>query len=570
METLSHMESAGSSDSVISMNSGYSQDSMEHLSAEERACIMYLEATIEALEVEEDSGFSNDELDSGLLVERSGGTKGNYISSFNSESGRPKHHILNHTSEPECSAANTKDLTSTSLTKPNPPATETPSATQSRMLCVSIGGDGNPKIVTNARISPGQTAEASKTALDMIPPPSDFMDKPGSPAQLVKIKSFHSPARIPSTKAGAPVDLEQLRQRAYGKKAASFSVTQENPNRPPPEVSPSLSQPLVTTALQMSSLPEPVATRSPPVVAPKPMKLPANILMRSQKASVQVSDGNSGHSVPTSSERALSDLQRAHTEALRKLGLLKSDEPDSDPGLNPKLSPQTRSWAAPPSPVSPAASHTPPVTPSDTHINTPPPASVPLQSPAVVFPSADSAVLSDQLPDILPVPAAFSDLSTVKDVYEVKGNAQVYTPPVTPPTLTRKLTPPKIIRVRSATLEHSDLGLRSYMDGEDSIEAAQGFGGEQSPGQLRNSRPRPFSLGSRKEFSSGQGEGLQVGHAASKEPNSRRSLPVPTTSQDSNSQKLPRSQGISVLIRPRAENGEDRRKALKTLGLLRD
>lgn len=34
---------------------------MEHLSAEERACLTYLEETIEALEVQEDSGLSNDE-----------------------------------------------------------------------------------------------------------------------------------------------------------------------------------------------------------------------------------------------------------------------------------------------------------------------------------------------------------------------------------------------------------------------------------------------------------------------------------------------------------------------------
>lgn len=37
---------------------------MEHLSAEERACLMYLEETIEALEVQEDSGLSNDEPES--------------------------------------------------------------------------------------------------------------------------------------------------------------------------------------------------------------------------------------------------------------------------------------------------------------------------------------------------------------------------------------------------------------------------------------------------------------------------------------------------------------------------
>lgn len=45
---------------------------MEHLSAEERACLMYLEETIEALEVQEDSGLSNDEPDPGLQAEKTG------------------------------------------------------------------------------------------------------------------------------------------------------------------------------------------------------------------------------------------------------------------------------------------------------------------------------------------------------------------------------------------------------------------------------------------------------------------------------------------------------------------
>lgn len=50
---------------------------MEHLSAEERACLMYLEETIEALEVQEDSGLSNDEPDPGLQAEKTGRMKVN-------------------------------------------------------------------------------------------------------------------------------------------------------------------------------------------------------------------------------------------------------------------------------------------------------------------------------------------------------------------------------------------------------------------------------------------------------------------------------------------------------------
>lgn len=49
-----------------------SEDSMEHLSAEERACLMYLEETIEALEVQEDSGLSNDEQDTAGAVRVNG------------------------------------------------------------------------------------------------------------------------------------------------------------------------------------------------------------------------------------------------------------------------------------------------------------------------------------------------------------------------------------------------------------------------------------------------------------------------------------------------------------------
>lgn len=47
-----------------------SEDSMDHLSAEERACLTYLEETIEALETQEDSGVSNDESHHESLTEK--------------------------------------------------------------------------------------------------------------------------------------------------------------------------------------------------------------------------------------------------------------------------------------------------------------------------------------------------------------------------------------------------------------------------------------------------------------------------------------------------------------------
>ncbi|XP_051282842.1 specifically androgen-regulated gene protein isoform X2 [Dicentrarchus labrax] len=553
---------------------------MEHLSAEERACLMYLEETIEALEVQEDSGLSNDEPDSVLQAEKMGRMRVNDISSLKSESGRhqqpdeAEHHALNETSEPQSSPdSNMEDLeTSVNLmTQPKPPVTS--SATQPEELCVSKDEDGNLIIVPSSRLCPDEPTKASEIDVALIPPPSDFMDEPRPVPQPVKAKDLLPSAGISNNQPGATVDLEQLRQKASAKKTSvNTPVTQEPPNK-----APELSPLAIHSCPQVSPLPEAIEPRSPPAVAPKPKKLPANIILKSHKAAV--ADGNSGHSVPTSSDRVLLDPQRIRIEALRKLGLLKSEEAESGPVLNPTHSPKTRrSWASPPSPISPAAQHTPPTTPSYTRLNSHSPASVPLQSPAAVSPPGPSTAPAVQPPDIFPVPAAFSDpdgpllsdneLSAVKDVSESTVNAQGNTPPHAPPTLVKQPTPPKVKGAKSATLERSGLGLSSYVASQDPNEAGQGVSSKQSPSQLRNNRPRPASLGCGKEFSSSQGEGSQVGRATSKEPELRRSLPAFQHSGDS--QKLPRSQGISVLICPRAENGDNRREALKRLGLLRD
>uniref|UniRef100_A0A8C9T710 Specifically androgen-regulated gene protein-like n=1 Tax=Scleropages formosus TaxID=113540 RepID=A0A8C9T710_SCLFO len=60
VNTMAHTDSAGSCNSVVSINLGSSDDNLAYLSAEERACLMFLEETIESLEAEEDSGLSND------------------------------------------------------------------------------------------------------------------------------------------------------------------------------------------------------------------------------------------------------------------------------------------------------------------------------------------------------------------------------------------------------------------------------------------------------------------------------------------------------------------------------
>ncbi|KAM6982345.1 specifically androgen-regulated gene protein-like [Tautogolabrus adspersus] len=576
LESLSNMDSAGSCDSVISVNSGGSGDSMEHLSPEERACLMYLEETIEALEVQEDSGISNDEPESGL---QAGLMRANDISSFRSDesledpkSDRALQHAFNGISEPQSSpgsASNKTDLeTSENLvTHLGPPVTESGSASEinsaaihTSELCVSKDEDGNLRIVPSTSLSLDPSTKAPEVDVGLIPPPSDFMDEPGHPAKPLTAKDLLSSSVLSNKKSAKTVDLEQLRERASAKKT---SVTSLEPQNNPQEPSP---LPVSSASPVSPPPPETAEPRSPPAVAPRPKRLPANIILKSHKAAV--ADGNPGHSVPTSNDRLLLDPQRVRMEALRKLGLLKSDDSDISPNLSPKLSPQSRrSWAAPSSPIS---SNTPPLTPSSLyHGHSPSPASVPLQSPTNASPPGTLTAPVVQLPEILLAPDAFSgpdgslhsdnELSAGNDVSEV-------TPPFTPPVQVKLLTPPKVLGVKSATLERSGLGLSSYMESQDAIEAV--IGSKLSPSQLRNSRPRPASLGSGKEFSKAQGEGLKVGHATSKEPDLRRSLPAPHPSN--NSQKLPRSEGISVMICPRAQNENDRREALRRLGLLRD
>ncbi|KAM8831102.1 specifically androgen-regulated gene protein [Synchiropus picturatus] len=378
-----NVDSAGSCDSVISVSSACSEDSMDHLSAEERACLMYLEEMIESVEVQDDSGLSNDEPE--LLLQSRG-------------------------------------------------AVDTARVRAEKLDVVDSAAGGEQPL-------------SEEMDLALIPPPSDFMDVPK--ASLLPESSQSSEAPPESVEQTPPPDPAAL---------------------PPPPV-------------------DLVAPRSPPAVAPKPKKLPPNIILKSHKSPAADS---MNFSPPAGSDRNMLDPQKVRMEALRKLGLLKGEEKEPGPLLSPGHSPKVRR----PAPSSPAAPRPPSLS------------SLPASPPA-----------SSAHQDILPAPAAFCDPEPAPP-----------SPALPPPVVL--LTPPR--PVKAATLERSGPGL--------------------TPGDLRNTRPRPASLGSSDEFVKVQ--------LASRDADTRRPHPSPG--------KLPRSQGISVLISPRAENEEDRRQALRKLGLLQD
>ncbi|PWA31772.1 hypothetical protein CCH79_00006532 [Gambusia affinis] len=589
MESLSNMDSAGSCDSVISTNSAWvsdaSEDSMEYLSAEEKACLMFLEETIEALEVQEDSGLSNDEPDMWSKTEPQDQIRSNDVPTEMVKSGslristlsphatadppsaglttecETEHHAANQNPNPQSastSAVGMKDVKTEDLGVETDPLVSnsgyTTSSSDKRIDVSKLDGDLELENVTNS-------GDASENDLDIIPPPTDFRDEPEPELSLEAITAtnvvlpLEATAMVPppsngSTKQKRNIDVEQMRMRASVKRSVVDSSAPEDSSSRASEV-PSLLP-------QMNPPTEPSEIRSPPAVAPKPKKLPSNIIL---KTPTLISHGNPGHSVPSHSDQMLLDPQKVRMEALKKLGLLKDNKEESNCAVSPKLPLKSAAYkwspASPSPPVSPAAPHTPPVTPSLTPVISPLQAIVPQQSvlAPIVSPSASSASPPIEDTDILPAPAAFSDgFGPSGDELPAVTEARFNTLPNT--------SPPKVISMKSATLARSGLGLSSQMSNQSLLEMADG---KQDPKHLRNIRPRPASLGTGKDFPHTKGEGLLASGM------SESQKPQPTQAfHHRQSSKLPRPQGISVVICPRAENEEDRRQALKKLGLLRD
>jgi len=430
---------------------------------------------------------------------------------------------------------------------PDSPADTCPPAPQVTTLAPVANDDHNHGAPSEADVEPVPSEPRSdpETDLVLIPPPSDFMDEP-PPLPQPKVQP-HPPMPVKTAAKNKLIDLEEVRKRASLKRTpvSTDVIHRPVPDKPksPSAPAPSTSTPTPTSASLPPEVPEP---RSPPAVAPKPKKLPSNIILKSHKHSA---DANFS---PPAGDRLQSDAQ-VRIEALRKLGLLKGDE--ADPDHRPSLSsPKSRkSWAAPLSPLSPAAARqtppSPPTRPLSTTISTAPvAASVP--SPSVGRGSPQAAVASTaatQATDILPVPAAFSDPAA-------PPSSQRYSYEATPAR--RVISEPTV----SSLVHHRGSG------GADRDESA-----ERRLAELRNSRPRPASLGSGKDFSSVRVEALAPG---SGDANGGRSAvaiaPVSQSAAGESQGGVSRYHGVSVVICPQAEHDEGRRKALKKLGLLKD
>lgn len=349
METMTGIDSAGSCDSVVSTNSGFSDDSLEYLSAEEKACLMFLEETIESLDTEEDSGLSNDESDqlpsTGNLATKLADLSASMSKSILDSSQK-------HDSEqPMKENVDTKPMQSFLVPTPLVVASSSPCSVPSAKTGIP------PDKTLSSNLSPSskepghkhnQKPVAPQVPLEVkvvIPPPTKPRD------YSVRIAESPLPRGPLSYEA-----LVHLRRSASTKKTPlcpTVDHTIDFDKHLPVTIPPNLGN--LPRSDRSNSEPSKFRT-GPPVVAPKPKKIPSNISVKTQNEASIISD--SSYTV-----NHATDPQVVRLEALQKLGLLKDEQPENEtvvpkspPKSHSSLDPTPNRFTISPSNVNPSRS----------------------------------------------------------------------------------------------------------------------------------------------------------------------------------------------------------------------
>ncbi|NWV36278.1 SARG protein, partial [Grantiella picta] len=502
---------SGSCDSMVSTASTHSQrsdNSYDYLSVEEKECLMFLEETIGSLDAEGDSGVSTDDNDSGepskprkgfvprgklgILLQAGCGTG-------MSLAGREGAVMMRHRRFPSLQAARQAGLhpRSPDLGRGAPP----PSRDQQRGAEQSSGKSISAPSSTAPAAAPGpgysssprnipaaNGASASRAAVPAVPAGNPAQELAKEGRLLHANAGSHTKSVIFQPPDPFQDDHEWARSHRSDAEGEAAKETKARTSWGHPE-KPTLEDPSQDTDVK----------RGPPT-APKPRKLPPNIILKTSRNSpvplatehnqkvkaapppsassqptpasdTAVEKGNSGHLDPKEKEKA-------RREALQKLGL-SQDRREPSAHLHPH--------------------------PGET---------------------------------ALPIPGQPGQGS-------VPGVRQ--------------------IAFKSNTLERSGVGLGSSIGSskEQNARSSSSSLGKMSfmerlaPSFLRSSRPRPASLVAGKDFA-----GLKE-HEEHEKSSKRRSHPLPSFPRP------PRS-AVSVKISPKAAADENRREALKKLGLLKE
>ncbi|KYO21597.1 specifically androgen-regulated protein [Alligator mississippiensis] len=565
-------QDSGSCDSMgstTSNHSGFSNNNYDYLSVEEKECLMFLEETIDSLDAEADSGVSTDETDyaepSKAWSKREVIPKGPDNRSRSEslaqwheveQKGDPSVSALSRSAPALVSSSGCCNLprgagvvsahtnkasvckaTDLRVQGPTPTAQET--GRSSWMFPKKEG------IKDMSSDRPNWSIKMKPLESIIIQPPEPFQDPVTINNQQIASKGSGNSSKDPSCESEAKmeyVEADRNRPRAVSQRPAAeeAELPQKEVAIPNPVAPKHCEMGLQRDAIPPGS-PDNSATeeaaldsdlkRGPPT-APKPRKLPPNIILKtsknypvpliidpshrikapsqppaSHKPSAAAASDTSGHLDPKEQERA-------RREALEKLGL------PQDKGRAP-----------------------------DAHVK---PATSPKPKEASFF---------------IPRAADRNDIASNKEVNFIANKSQPHDPSFSGP---EKVAPGlRQMHFKSNTLERSGVGLSSYISSskDQNVKNSSSLGKTSfidkiTPSFLKNSRPRPASLGMGKDF--GHLQEHQVGKAELSKSDKRRSDSL------QNYSKLARPPCISVKIAPKGATEEHRREALKKLGLLKE
>ncbi|XP_034979119.2 specifically androgen-regulated gene protein [Zootoca vivipara] len=549
------VHSAGSCDSMISNDSSLSEKSdsgYDYLSVAEKECLMFLEETLDSLDTEGDSGVSTDEAETAesskhprtwpmrdvpkeLDHENLG--KRNKIEPKSKKclSGsvpvvtpNPGHHVFPR----NISVKSAPKVSLAEATGPN---------VADSLKCQTSWGSlkHEPADISNDKPKMSTQLRPSNLESIVIPPPEPFQDQrrshPRMGQELSGTSHYESRRNVDvvegyeaaATQAELSLDkmgvaigkeaiLKPLSPKSSKKISEQITVAPENYQKP------TLEEPAL----------DPNFKQGPPT-APKPRKLPPNIILKTSKGNAVSLNVDPSHKIKVlapsngrpraatgdfSMEKVHSiqnEQGRARREALKKLGLPLDQEKDPDDHVI-----KTTSYSIP---------RETPRTSSRENVNM-------------------DNVTSDNKSD---------------EQHNQVGGKEIYPVDI-------NLAAVKQINVKSKTLERSGVGLSSCISSgsEDQNIKNSGSLGKMSffdkitPNFLRSSRPRPASLGMGKDFVDLKENKMH--NAELEKSDKRRSYPLQPSS------KLPRPPCVSVKITPKGATEEHRKEALKKLGLLKE
>ncbi|XP_035301667.1 specifically androgen-regulated gene protein isoform X1 [Cricetulus griseus] len=582
-ELVTHIGSCDSMMSTTSTHSGSSDSSYDFLSAEEKECLLFLEKTIGSLEAEADSGLSTDESEPATsprsfraLPITQQAPQGNPEVTDIQQVPSPKR-VPQSSGPPESPSLG---LRSGSYSLPRNLHLGRSQNLRESATQTNSHGSQTPgvylaepeKAQTSQTTKPFQSpAPSQETTLDLntvlIPPPEAFQDiRPKQSREESPLKELGEKRYTPQ--AHSLVSLQKKEPSETMSHKATEKGWTEGPQQPqlPP------TQSSQNTRAEEALLPSGVKpnTQQAPLTASKARRLPPNIVLKSSRSSFHSHPQNwlSNHTEATDSGPVPSSLQeqkKARREALEKLGL-PQDQDDPSLLVNKHTSTLKVKEAQAQSPSQALAT-----------VQQASPALAPEAASAAGKTSPVKAVTSSgkswiHAQETPPGKVAAAKSMPIPVPKTSKANSSLTQPKPDPLLTLQESSIPGLrqINFKSNTLERSGVGLSSYLlaaEEDTKCQTSTSLGksptlDKVSPSVLRNSRPRPASLGMAKDFTEIQG-GKLVGLGQGQH---SQQLSFKGQSHD----KLPRPACVSVKITPKGIPDGHRREALKKLGLLKE